>query len=77
MTHTEPPKIERVMLTIHEVAGMLQVTPRHVTRMVKRGEFPVPVRLGRSIRWPITAVNCWVAEKVKQSLPELQNDIAW
>jgi len=41
-----------VLLTAAEVARRLHVTVRTVYRLVARGEFPAPIRLGRKVaRW--------------------------
>jgi excisionase family DNA binding protein len=37
------------LLTVDEVAGRLRASPRHVRRLIERGELPV-VRLGKLVR---------------------------
>jgi predicted DNA-binding transcriptional regulator AlpA len=44
--------------TIEDVAVTLRVSTQTVARMVKRGEFPPPLRLSSHvIRWPAAAVD--------------------
>jgi predicted DNA-binding transcriptional regulator AlpA len=44
--------------TIEDVAVALRVSTQTVARMVRRGEFPPPLRLSSHvIRWPAAAVN--------------------
>jgi excisionase family DNA binding protein len=47
---------------IHEVAARLHCSPRHVRRLVERGQFPAPVKLGSLIRWPRSTVEDWIDE---------------
>jgi predicted DNA-binding transcriptional regulator AlpA len=39
------------MLTIDEVSTMFKVDVRTIRRRVTTGDFPEPVRIGRSVRW--------------------------
>ena len=38
-------------LTVKDVASMLQCSVRHIENLVHRGEFPVPIKVGRLARW--------------------------
>lgn len=49
------------LLTLHEVAGYLKVSPKTVRRLVRRG-FPC-VRIGRSVTFSTQAVARWVAAR--------------
>lgn len=51
-----------VMLDVHGFAGLLDVSPRHVRRLVDAGKCPAPVRLGRVCRWPRPTVEAWIAD---------------
>lgn len=48
------------LVTIFELARTLGCSTRHIRRLVARGEFPPPIRIGTLIRWPIGAVEAWV-----------------
>ncbi len=50
------------MLTVHEVARMLNCSARTVYRLVDAGKMPRPVKLGALVRWPKTAIEQWIAE---------------
>jgi excisionase family DNA binding protein len=39
------------LLTIDEVAAMFKLDERTIRRHVASGEFPKPVRVGRTVRW--------------------------
>lgn len=45
------------LLTIKDVAAALQLTSRTIELMVKRGDFPAPIKIGGSNRWRPADVN--------------------
>ncbi len=51
------------LLTVHEVAELLRVTPARAYAMAREGIFPlgVVVRLGRQVRFNEAALREWVA----------------
>lgn len=49
------------VLTVEEVAAMLQISPRTVYRLNDRGKIPQPIRLGRSVRWNYREIEEWIA----------------
>jgi predicted DNA-binding transcriptional regulator AlpA len=54
--------VER-LLDIRVIADRLRVTPETVREMVKRNEFPQPLRLGTLQRWRVSVFNAWVAQR--------------
>ena len=50
------------MLTIYDVAKMLQLTPRTIQRFVAGKMIPKPVKLGHSIRWVSATIREWIAD---------------
>ena len=50
------------MLTVHDVARMLNCSVRTVYRLVDTGRMPRPVKLGGMVRWPRGAVESWINE---------------
>ena len=53
-----PPK---PVLTLKEVANLLQVSSRSVQRLVDAGEFPAPVQIGANRpRWLRSAIDAWL-----------------
>lgn len=50
------------MLGVEQFAELLDVSPRHVRRLVDAGRCPPPVRLGSCIRWPRPVVERWIAD---------------
>lgn len=57
-------------LTIEQVADRLQVSKQTVRRMVARGEFPKPEKLGTKARWPADVVPRWFAERAAKAVAQ-------
>lgn len=51
----ESPKL----LNKAELCTQLSISPRTIENMVKAGEFPPPVRLGKQVYWSEVAVARW------------------
>jgi len=49
-----------VLLSVSEVAEMLQISPRHLYSLKASGRLPKPVRLGRSVRWLADELRAWL-----------------
>jgi excisionase family DNA binding protein len=49
------------MLTVHDVARMLNCSARTVYRLTDAGKMPRPVKLGALVRWPREVVEQWIA----------------
>ena len=47
-------------LTIRELAAQLKVTKATLFSLMKRGQFPAGVRIGRCRRWDVDKVNEWL-----------------
>lgn len=52
---------ERLAYTRDDVAGLLQVSLRHVAAMNSSGRLPRPIRLGRAVRWLANEFHEWLA----------------
>ena len=57
------------LLTKKEVATLCGVHPESVSRLVRAGRFPKPVRLGgdaksNRVRWPEKEVDDWLAARM-------------
>lgn len=55
------PPLERLLLTVHEVAELLGCSTRHVYRLADAGTMPPPLRLGASVRWSRVTIETWIA----------------
>ncbi|HDZ1137291.1 TPA: AlpA family transcriptional regulator [Klebsiella pneumoniae] len=52
------------MLFITNITGL---TDKWFYKLIKDGEFPKPIKLGRSSRWLQSEVENWLRERVKAS----------
>lgn len=50
------------MLTVHDVARMLNCSARTVYRLADSGRMPRPVKLGALVRWPREVIERWIAQ---------------
>ena len=50
------------MLTVRDVARMLNCSVRTIYRLTDSGRMPRPVKLGALVRWPRRAVESWINE---------------
>ena len=48
------------LLTVHDVAEMLNCSGRTVYRLNDAGRMPRPVRLGSLVRWPRATLERWI-----------------
>ncbi len=53
----------RPVLTLAEVADLLQISPRSVQRLVDAGDFPAPIQLGSNRpRWVRSEIDAWLQQ---------------
>lgn len=50
-----------IMLTVQDVATLLNCSSRTVYRLADSGRMPRPVKLGALVRWSKAAVEQWIA----------------
>ena len=50
-----------LLLTAEELAGLLRVSRSHVWKLHAMGRLPLPVRLGRAVRWNRTEIEEWLS----------------
>ena len=52
-----------MMLTIDDVAAQCRVHTSTVRNWVETGEFPAPIKIGRSKRWLMSDVIQWISDR--------------
>lgn len=62
LTNTTTPTPERLLLPPREAAGVLSISERSLWTLTKSGEIP-SVRIGRSVRYSVAALEAWIASK--------------
>lgn len=55
------------MVDMAFIAGFTKMTDKWIYKLIKDGQFPAPVKLGRSSRWFESEVVAWLNERVKCS----------
>ena len=58
------------LMNKRDVARQLSVCERTLENLMKRGEFPPPLRLGKTVRWAKVVVDAWLEQ-------QLQPQLAW
>lgn len=48
-------------LTLPDLAALMRISVRHARRLVRNGDLPPPLRLGRCQRWPRPLIDAWLA----------------
>jgi excisionase family DNA binding protein len=61
-TNNGEPSIKAVLITVVELATLLQVSTRTVWRMRSSGQLPLPLQLGGAIRWRLEVIQKWIEE---------------
>jgi excisionase family DNA binding protein len=59
-------KLSERFIGLREFAETLDVTTRTVYRMIQNGLIPRPVKVGHSVRFPVSDVESYI-ERLKQS----------
>jgi excisionase family DNA binding protein len=52
--------VEKLALSVDEVAAMLGISTRHVWKLHATQSLPLPVRLGRAVRWNRAELVAWL-----------------
>jgi excisionase family DNA binding protein len=55
------PVVNAALISIHDVANMLDCSPRHVYRLVDTRRIPQPIKLGALLRWVKSDFERWIA----------------
>lgn len=55
-----PAAVPDGMLTKQQLAARLRISVRHLEKLVRLGQIPRPVNLGRCVRFVGSAVNAWM-----------------
>jgi excisionase family DNA binding protein len=58
--------LDERFVSLKEVAEVLRVNTRTVYRLIQAGQMPQPVKVGRSLRFPVSDVEVYI-ERLKRS----------
>lgn len=62
LLNADDPLIDMVFITTYT-----NMTDKFFFKLIKNGQFPKPVKLGRSSRWRKSEVESWMQERVAES----------
>lgn len=54
--------MDRALLTVNDVAGMLSCSTRTIYRLTDSGRMPRPVRLNSLLRWRRESIEIWISQ---------------
>lgn len=52
------------LIAKEKVSELTSLSGRQVARLVERGTFPPPCRLGRSVKWSLVEVQGWIRDQL-------------
>lgn len=55
------------MVDMAFITSFTGLTDKWFYKLIKDGEFPKPIKLGRSSRWMQSEVEAWVKKRIEQS----------
>lgn len=59
------------LVRLPEVETRVGLKKTAIYQKIKAGEFPAPTKIGYAARWPESAINQWIADRIADSDPTL------
>lgn len=69
MNTNTPSLLNDKLVDMAFITGFTQLTDKWFYKLIQLGEFPKPIKLGRSSRWLQSEVEAWVQQRIQQSRP--------
>ena len=63
----KPTLLEDRFVDMAFITRLTGLTDKWFYKLIKDGEFPKPIKLGRSSRWLQSEVEAWLQERINQS----------
>ncbi|KFE38453.1 Rha family transcriptional regulator [Yersinia ruckeri] len=67
MNTNTPSLLNDQLVDMAFITGFTQLTDKWFYKLIQLGEFPKPIKLGRSSRWLQSEVEAWVQQRIEQS----------
>ncbi|MEY8710523.1 helix-turn-helix transcriptional regulator [Mangrovibacter phragmitis] len=64
---TKPTLLEDQFVDMAFITRLTGLTDKWFYKLIKDGEFPKPIKLGRSSRWLQSEVEAWLQERIERS----------
>lgn len=68
--HTRQFSVEDPLIDMTFITTFTGMTDKWFYKLIKDGDFPKPIKLGRSSRWFKSEVEIWMQQRIAQSRPE-------
>ncbi|HDL7097680.1 TPA: AlpA family transcriptional regulator [Yersinia enterocolitica] len=68
--HTRQFSVEDPLIDMTFITTFTGMTDKWFYKLIKDGDFPKPIKLGRSSRWFKSEVETWMQQRITQSRPE-------
>jgi len=69
MNTNTPSLLNDQLVDMAFITGFTQLTDKWFYKLIQLGEFPKPIKLGRSSRWLQSEVDAWVQQLIQHSRP--------
>jgi predicted DNA-binding transcriptional regulator AlpA len=67
MNTNSPSLLNDQLVDMVFITGFTQLTDKWFYKLIQLGEFPKPIKLGRSSRWLQSEVEAWVQQRITDS----------
>ncbi|MDX6840529.1 helix-turn-helix transcriptional regulator [Hafnia paralvei] len=67
MNTNTPSLLNDQLVDMAFITGFTQLTDKWFYKLIQLGEFPKPIKLGRSSRWLQSEVEAWVQQRITNS----------
>lgn len=67
MNTNTPSLLNDQLVDMAFITGFTQLTDKWFYKLIQLGEFPKPIKLGRSSRWLQSEVEAWVQQRITDS----------
>ena len=66
-TTTAPSPLDEPLVDMKEITKFTGLTDKWFYKLIQEGQFPKPIKLGRSSRWQKSEVEAWLQERIVES----------
>ncbi|MFJ3266945.1 helix-turn-helix transcriptional regulator [Serratia liquefaciens] len=67
MNTNTPSLLNDQLVDMAFITGFTQLTDKWFYKLIQLGEFPKPIKLGRSSRWLKSEVEAWIQQRITDS----------
>ncbi|WP_049246009.1 helix-turn-helix transcriptional regulator [Morganella morganii] len=66
-TTTAPSPLDEPLVDMKFITKFTGLTDKWFYKLIQEGQFPKPIKLGRSSRWQKSQVEAWLQERIAES----------